>query len=80
MVERAKFEYSSLGEALNKGLRKGDKVNQVVKYNNDLMYDFVHNFNKYSVPNFNKIPSIDSKFDTLNNSYKYFKELEGVNF
>ena len=28
--------------------------------------------------NFNKIPSIDSKFDTLNNFYKDFKKLEGV--
>ena len=37
------------------------------------MYDSVCNFNKYSVYNLNKIPSIDSKFDTLNNFYKDLK-------
>ena len=30
------------------------------------------------MPNFNKIPSIDSKFDTLNNFYKDFKKLKAV--
>ena len=29
VVEGAKFEYSPLGEALNEGLKKDDKVNQV---------------------------------------------------
>ena len=61
VVERPKFEYSPLGEALKERLKKDDKVNKVVKYDNDLMYDSVHNFNKHSVPNLNKIPSIDSK-------------------
>ena len=37
------------------------------------MYDSVHNLNKYSVPNLNKIPSVNSKFDTLNNFYKDFQ-------
>ena len=60
VVEKVKFGYSPLGEALNKGLKKDDKVNKVIKYNNDLMYDSLHNFNKYSVPSFNKISSIDS--------------------
>ena len=53
VVEKVKFEYSPLGEALNKGLKEDDKVNKVVKYDNDLMYNSVHNFNKYSVSNFN---------------------------
>ena len=63
---------------MNKGLKKDAIANTVVKYDNDLMHDSVHNFNKYSVPNLNKIPSIDPKFDTLNNFYKDFKKLDGV--
>ena len=47
VVRKIKFEYSPLGEALNKGLKK--------------MYDSVHNFNKCSVFNFNKITSVDSR-------------------
>ena len=61
-------------EALNKGLKKDDKGNKVVKYNNNLMYNFVHNFIKYSMSNFNEIPSLDSKFDTLNKFYNDFKK------
>ena len=45
---------------------KDDKVDKVVKDNNDLVYDSVHNFDKYSVSSFNEITSVDSKFDTLN--------------
>ena len=71
VVEEVKCVYSPLGEALKKRLKKDDKVNRVIKYNNDLRYDSLHNFNKYSVPNFNKIQSTDSKYDTLNNFYKY---------
>ena len=73
VVERAKFEYYPLDEDLNKGFKEDDKVKRIVKYSNDLMYDSVCNFNKYSVYNLNKIPSIDSKFDTLNNFYKDLK-------
>ena len=38
----------------------------------------MHNLNKYSVSNFNKISSIDSKFNTLDNFYKEFKKLKAV--
>ena len=38
----------------------------------------MHNFNKYSVFDFNKISSIDSKFDTLNKFHKALKKLQGV--
>ena len=55
LVEKVKFEYSPLGEALNKGLIKDKKYKKVIKYNNDLKHDSVHNFNKYSVPHFNEI-------------------------
>ena len=43
IVERAKFEYSPLGKTLSKGLKKYDKVNKVIKYNNDLVYNSMHN-------------------------------------
>ena len=42
VVERAKFEYSPLDEALNKGFKEDDKVKRIVKYGNDLMYDSIH--------------------------------------
>ena len=74
LIEKVKFEYSTLGEALSKGLKKDDdKSNKVVKYYNDLMYNSVHNFNKYSVSNFNEISSLDSKFDTIKNFAKILK-------
>ena len=38
----------------------------------------MHNLNKYSVSNFNKISSIDSKFNTLDNFYEEFKKLKAV--
>ena len=55
VVEKIKFEYSPLGEALNKGLIKEKKEKKVTKYNNDMKHDSVHSFNKYSVPYFNEI-------------------------
>ena len=54
VVEKVKFEYSPLDEALNKAFIKSDKVS-TDKHENDLEYNFVHNFNKYSLRKFNKI-------------------------
>ena len=36
----------------------------------------MHNFNKYSLPNFNGISSTDSKVDTIN---KFYKDLVKLN-
>ena len=47
VVEQVKSEYSSLGKVLNKGLKKDGRDNKVNKYNNDLMYNSLHNFNKF---------------------------------
>ena len=77
VTEKVKFEYSPLGVALSKGLKKDDRVNKI-KYDNDLVYNSVFNFNKYSVSNFNEISSLDSKFDTLNKFYKDFENLKCV--
>ena len=38
----------------------------------------MHNCNKYSLPNFNEILSIDSKFDTINKFYKDIPKLNNV--
>ena len=59
VIQRTKFEYSPLGEAF----KKDDKNKKIIKYDNDLAYNSMHNFNKYSVSSFNEISSTDSKFD-----------------
>ena len=78
VIQRAIFEYSPLGEAFNKVFKKDDENKKVNKYDNDLVYDSVNNFNKYSVPNFNEISSIDSKFDKMNKFYKDLLKLNAV--
>ena len=75
-IQRAKFEYSTLGEAFNKVFKKDDKNKKVIKHENDLVYDSVHNFNKYIVYSFHEISSTDSKFDTKN---KFYKDLLKLN-
>ena len=37
IIQRAKFEYSPLGEAFNKVFKKDDKNKKVIKHNNDLV-------------------------------------------
>ena len=59
IIQRAKFEYSPLGEAFNKAFKKDDKNKKVIKYSNDLVYSSVHNFNKYSLSNFNEISTLN---------------------
>ena len=55
VIQRAKFEYSSLREAFDKVFKKHDKNKNVIKQGNDLVYNSVPNFNKYSVSSFNEI-------------------------
>ena len=76
VLQRAKSEYSPLREAFNTVFKKDGKNKKVIKHDNDLVYNFVHNFNKYSVPSFNEISSIDSKFDTIK---KFHKDLLKLN-
>ena len=78
IIQKAKFEYSPLGEAFNKVFKKDDKNKKVIKYNNHFPYSSVHNFSNYSVSNFNEISSIDSKFDTINKFYKDLLKLRDV--
>ena len=63
IIQRAKFEYSLLGEAFNKAFKKDGKNKKVIKYSNDLVYSSVHNFNKYSLPNLNETSSIYTKHE-----------------
>ena len=78
VIQREKFEYSPLGEVFNKVFKKDEKKKKVIKHDNDLVYNSVHNFNKYSVSSFNEILSIDSKFDTINKFYKDFLKVNDV--
>ena len=39
VIQRAKFEYSPLGETFNKVLEKDDKNKKVIKRDNDLVYN-----------------------------------------
>ena len=65
LIQRAKFEYSPIGEAFNKVFKKDGKNKKVIKYDNDLVYNSVHNFNIYSVSSFNEISSIDKSYKDL---------------
>ena len=78
VLEKVKFQYSPLGEAFNKVLKNDDKNKKVITHDNDLVYNSVHNFNKYSASSFNEISSIDSKFDTINKFYKDLLKLNDV--
>ena len=78
VVQKAKFEYSPLGEAFNKIFKKDDKNKKVIKHDNDLVYNSVHNFNKYSVSSFHETSSIDSRLDTINKFYKDLLKLNDV--
>ena len=49
-----------------------------MKHDNRLVYNSVHNINKYSVSSFYEISSIDSKFDTINKFYKDLLKLNDV--
>ena len=73
VIQRAQFKYSPLGEAFNKVFKKDDKNKKVIKHDNDLVYNSVRNFNKYSVSSFNEISPIDSTFDTINKLQRSFK-------
>ena len=78
IIQKTKFEYSPLGEAFNKAFKKDAKNKKVIKYDNNLAYSSVHNFNRYSLPNFNEISSINCKFDTINKFYKDLLKLNSI--
>ena len=78
VIQRGKFEYSPLGEAFNKVFKKDGKNKNVTKYDNDLVYNSVYNFNKYRLSSFHEISSTDSKFDTINKFCKNLLKLNNI--
>ena len=54
------------------------KDTETNKTKNPLIYDSKHSFYKYRLSEFNKISSIDSKFDTIEKCYKDFITLTDV--
>ena len=54
------------------------KDTETNKTKNPLIYDSKHSFYKYRLREFNKISSIDSKFDTIEKCYKDFITLTDV--
>ena len=77
-IEIKQANYSPFAQIFTKMVKKDDKSNKVAKYDDDLMYNYVYNFNEYSVSNFHEISPLDFKFDTQNKFYKDFKKLDGV--
>ena len=75
---KSKIRIFSIRETFNKPFKKDDKNKKVIKHDNDLVYKSVHNFNKYSLSNFNEILSINSKFDIINKFYKDLVKLNNV--
>ena len=83
VVEKVKFEYSPLGEALsNKAKSKTDKRNKVVntnKQDKNLFYDSLHSFVKFKdVSDFKEL-SLDSMHKKLNDFYKKFTMFKKLN-
>ena len=54
------------------------KILKQIRLKNPLIYDSKHSFYKYRLSEFNKISSIDSKFDTIEKCYKDFITLTDV--
>ena len=83
VAERAKFEYSSSGEALNSKVKsKTDKKNKVVntdKQNKNLNYNPQHSFPKFEdISDFEEL-LLDSMRKKLNDFYKKFIKFKDVN-
>ena len=72
VVEKVKFEYFSLGKALNKAKSKTDKRDKVVsieKYVKNLFYNVHHSFIKFkNITDFKEL-SLDSMYKKLSDFY-----------
>ena len=69
VIQRAKFEYSPLGEAFNKVFKKDDKNKKVIKHDNDLVYNSIRFIMVYKFISFN---------DMINKFYKDLLKLNDV--
>ena len=57
------------------GIKESVKKDRQENKKNPLIYDLKHSFEKYKLGKSNKIPSIESKFDTAEKSYRDFFKL-----
>ena len=81
VVEKVKFEYFSLGKALNKAKSKTDKRDKVVsieKYVKNLFYNAHHSFIKFkNITDFKEL-SLDSMYKKLSDFYKKNNEFKNL--
>ena len=79
VVKKVKFEYFSLGKALNKAKSKTDRRDKVVsieKYVRNLFYNAHHSFIKFkNISDFKEL-SLDSMFKKLSNFCKKINEFK----
>ena len=77
VIEKAKFEYSPLGEALknNKAKSKRDEINKINKQNKNLICNPQYTFTKFKDISDLKKMSLDSLYKKLD---EFFKKFNGV--
>ena len=79
VVEKVKFEYFSLGKALNKAkskTEKRDKVVSIEKYVENLFYNTHHSFIKFkNISDFKEL-SLGSMYKKLSDFYKKINEFK----
>ena len=80
MLEKVKFQYSPLGEALkNNAKTETDKIVKKDKGDKHLVYNQEHSLGKFKdISDFKEI-SLDSMHKILNDFHKKFIELKDVN-
>ena len=79
VVKKVKFEYFSLGKALNKAKSKTDRRDKVVsieKYVRNLFYNAHHSYIKFkNISDFKEL-SLDSMYKKLSDFYKKINEFK----
>ena len=82
VVEKVKFEYSPLGEALNNKVKsktyKRNKVVNADKQDENMIYNPQHSFAKFKNTSDFKELSLDSMHKKLNDFHKKFTRLKNV--
>ena len=77
MVEKTKFEYSSLGAVLSSNAKKKKKI-KVRRIDKCLIYNSQHDFTKFKDINEFKELSLDSMYKKLNDFNKKINKLKAV--
>ena len=80
VIQRAKFEYSPLGEAFNKVFKKDDKNKKVIKHDNDLVYNSIRFIMVYNFISFNDMSYKDLlKLNDVKSQIKIQSKIKFVN-